>query len=61
MRKFFRRNDNGIIAGICEGLGKFTETDPDMWRLGAVLLFILTYSGIGLVYIITWIVVPEED
>lgn len=62
MTKLFRRSrDSRVFAGLCGGLGKYTDTDPILWRLGAVLLFLLTCSGIGWAYLIAWIVVPKEE
>lgn len=60
-RRFFRRSSDAVIGGVCGGLGKYTDTDPVMWRLGTVLAFFFSFSVIGLIYLITWIVVPEEE
>lgn len=61
MAKLFRRSrDSRVFAGLCGGLGKYTDTDPILWRLGAALLFLLTCSGMGWAYLIAWIIVPKE-
>jgi phage shock protein PspC (stress-responsive transcriptional regulator) len=47
-----------MIAGICGGLGDYLGTDPTVIRLVFVLLAVL---GPGvIIYLITWLVVPEE-
>jgi phage shock protein PspC (stress-responsive transcriptional regulator)/predicted membrane protein len=56
-----------VIAGVCGGLGRATNTDPVAWRvlLGALVLF----GAIGhwsvamlavLAYAVGWLVLPEE-
>lgn len=37
MKKFYRSNTNKMIAGVCGGLGEYTDMDPFWYRL----LFIL--------------------
>lgn len=59
MAKLFRRSKNRVFAGLCGGLGEYTDSDPIVWRLGAALLLLLTATGIGWVYLIAWIIVPK--
>lgn len=62
MTKLFRRSrDSRVFAGLCGGIGKYTETDPILWRLGAVALLLLTCSGIGWIYLLAWVIVPKEE
>jgi phage shock protein PspC (stress-responsive transcriptional regulator) len=49
-----------MIAGVCSGLGCYSNIDPTVIRLAAVLLFFLTGPGIVAVYIIMALIVPEE-
>ena len=49
------------IAGVCGGLGIYLGLDPTVVRVGYILLSILSAAFPGiLVYIILWIVIPEE-
>jgi len=48
-----------MLAGVCGGLGKFFGIDPTIMRLIFVVLALMGGPGI-LIYIIMWIVVPEE-
>ncbi len=50
-----------MIAGVCSGLGYYSNIDPTVIRLAAVLLFFLTGPGIVAVYLIMAIIVPEES
>ena len=51
---------NKMIAGVCSGLGYYSNVDPTVIRLAAVLLFFLTGPGIVAIYIIMALIVPEE-
>lgn len=48
------------VAGVCGGLGKYFGVDPVWFRL----LFVLTALPGGIpgipLYVICWIVIPEE-
>jgi phage shock protein PspC (stress-responsive transcriptional regulator) len=48
------------IAGVIGGLGEYLEVDPNLLRIGAVLLFFLS-AGIPvlLTYLVAWFVLPE--
>jgi signal transduction histidine kinase len=60
LRDLRRDPANGMVAGVCEGLGKRLDIDPLLLRIvfGATTLA----SGLGLVaYILAWILVPAEE
>lgn len=57
-KRLFRDKDNATIGGVCAGLGHYFETDPLIFRILFILLFVLFGSGI-LLYIILLLVVPE--
>jgi phage shock protein C len=52
------RAPDRIIAGVCGGLGRYTNIDPVWYRLGFVLLTLAGGAGI-LIYLIAWLVIPE--
>ena len=55
-----RSRRDRIIAGVCGGLAEYLEIDPILVRLASLIL--LFASGIGFpIYIILWIVMPNED
>jgi phage shock protein PspC (stress-responsive transcriptional regulator) len=50
-----------MIAGVCAGFAEWMGWDPTPVRLAYVLLSIFSAAFPGiLVYIICWIVMPEE-
>ena len=62
VRKLYRSRDDRMIAGICGGLGNMFSIDSTFIRLIVVLLCIIT----GLVpfltvYLIGWVIIPNED
>ena len=60
MDKQLRRSKNNrLIAGVCGGLGDYLGIDPVIVRL----LWALSIFGFGtglLLYILAWILIPEE-
>ena len=59
VRKLHRAAASKKIAGVCAGLGEYFDLDPVLFRL----LFVVSifFGGIGLlVYVLLWIMVPEE-
>jgi len=58
--RLYRSRDDRMIAGIAGGLGDYLGIDPTLIRIGWVLLFFAGGFGL-LLYIVMWIVVPEED
>ena len=54
-----RSMDNKVIAGVCGGLGEYLNIDPIILRLLFVLAFLFALSG-GLIYIISWIIIPAK-
>ncbi len=59
--KVLRRPRSGrSIAGVCVGIAHYFGLDPQMVKLIYVLLSLCTaFSGL-LVYIVLWMLIPEE-
>jgi phage shock protein C len=52
---------NRQIAGVCAGLAAYFGLDASLVRVAYVLISILSAAFPGiLVYIVLWLVVPEE-
>lgn len=54
------RRQNGVIAGVCGGLGEFFGVSPLWFRL--LFLILLLPGGLPgiLPYVILWIVMPKR-
>lgn len=56
----YRARKNRIFGGVASGLGDYLNIDPIIIRV--IFIVSIFLSGIGiLLYIILWIVVPEEN
>lgn len=60
-RRLYRSRSNQMIAGVCAGLANYFGWDPTVVRVAYVLVSIFSAAFPGLlVYVILWLVVPEE-
>ena len=59
-RPALRRDPDGAwLGGVCAGIGRYFEVDPNLVRIAATLgLFTLTSTTI-LAYLIAWVIVPR--
>jgi phage shock protein PspC (stress-responsive transcriptional regulator) len=61
MKRLYRSKIDRMLGGVCAGLGEHFDIDPTVIRLvWAVITVILIGMGV-LVYILAWILIPEED
>lgn len=59
--KLLRSKTESMLAGVCGGIAKYFDLDPSLVRIGYVVLSVLSAAFPGiLVYIILWIIIPEE-
>ncbi|HLF28051.1 MAG TPA: PspC domain-containing protein [Anaerolineae bacterium] len=58
-KRLYRSRTDRMLGGVCGGLGRYFGVDPSLIRLVFVLLFVFGGSGF-LLYLILWIVLPEE-
>ena len=54
------RRQDGIIAGVCGGLGAFFGLSPLWFRLVFILLFLPGGLPGFLPYIVLWIIIPRR-
>ena len=60
-KKLYRSADNKVLAGVLAGLAEYYDQDPLIWRLGFVVLLIVTGLMPGLlIYVLFWVVVTER-
>lgn len=59
-RRLFRDPDDVMIGGVMAGVCKyFGGTDPLPYRILMVLLALLSFSTIGIIYLLAWAIIPE--
>jgi phage shock protein C len=57
-----RRSENSMIGGVCAGIAEWLKWDVTLFRVGYVLVSILSAAFPGiLIYIILWIIMPPPD
>jgi phage shock protein PspC (stress-responsive transcriptional regulator) len=59
-KRLYRSRNKKVVAGIAGGLGDYLDVDPVIIRI--IIVLITIFHGVGLlIYIIMWIVIPEEQ
>lgn len=58
-RRLYRSRTNRNLAGVCGGLAQYFNTDATLMRVLFVVLALLGGPGL-VIYLVLWIVVPEE-
>lgn len=59
-KKLIRLSANKKLAGVCAGLARYFNLDVSLVRIAYILLTVLTGSLFFWLYIILWLVVPQE-
>jgi phage shock protein PspC (stress-responsive transcriptional regulator) len=59
VKKLYRSKSNRIIGGVCGGFAEYLNIDASVLRLiTALLTFVM---GMSLwVYLLAWLIIPEE-
>ncbi|MDM8154140.1 PspC domain-containing protein [Bacteroides gallinaceum] len=59
-KKLTRPQSNKMLAGVCAGIANYFNLDPTLIRVIYALLTVFTaFAGI-IVYLLLWIIIPEE-
>lgn len=58
-KRLYRSRTNVMLGGVCAGLADYFNMDPTVMRLIFVLLALLGGHGL-LLYLILWLVVPQQ-
>ena len=59
-KRLVRIRQGRMVAGVCTGLGRYFGVDVNLVRLAFGVLTIFYGLGI-LLYLIAWVILPEED
>ena len=59
-RRITRSRDDRVIGGVCGGLGRYFNTDPLFFRIGAIALAFLGGAGL-LLYLAALLLMPAEE
>jgi phage shock protein PspC (stress-responsive transcriptional regulator) len=58
-RQLRRSSANRMIAGVCAGVGEYSNVDPTVIRLIAVLLLFVAGPATLVAYLILALIIPE--
>jgi phage shock protein PspC (stress-responsive transcriptional regulator) len=58
-RTLYRDPDDRMFAGVCAAIGRYTDTDPVIWRIVTVVLLVFGGSG-GVLYLLGWLLIPKR-
>jgi phage shock protein PspC (stress-responsive transcriptional regulator) len=61
MKRLYRSKKDRMLGGVCAGLGEHFDIDPTVIRLIWAVITVLSIGTGVLVYILAWILIPEED
>lgn len=56
MKKFFRKEKDSYIGGVCTGLEDYTGIDVLLWRIA----FIFLCGPNVLLYVLLWTLAPKK-
>lgn len=61
-KRLKRSTSDKMVAGVCSGIAKYVNLDPTLVRLlfAFATVFTAVFPGL-LIYVIFWIIVPEEE
>lgn len=60
VKKLYRSRTDRMIGGVCGGLGAYFGIDSTLVRIAFAASVIFLGTGL-LLYLIMWIIVPEEE
>lgn len=60
-KRLYRSRTNRVWAGVAGGLGTYFNVDPTVIRLIFVVLGLLAFGSGIILYLILWIIIPEES
>lgn len=60
-KRLLRSTGNKWIAGVCGGIADYFGWNPELLRLLWVVLTVCTAFCGGIVYVILWLIMPQQD
>ena len=60
MKTLYRSRTSRYISGVCGGIGEYFNIDPNLVRLGAVLLGLFNIFIAAILYGVAAVILPEE-
>ena len=61
MKRLYRSKKERMLGGVCAGIGEHLDIDPTVIRLIWAAVTIVSLGTGIIVYILAWIIIPEEN
>lgn len=60
MKKLYLSETDRKLGGVCGGLGEYFDKDPTLFRIGFIIVALLSF-GLGIVaYLLMWMITPKK-
>ncbi len=59
-KRLTRSRSDSMIGGVCGGVAEYTGLDANLVRLLAVLGTIVGFGSIIVVYLVAWLLMPQD-
>lgn len=59
-KRLTRSSDDRMISGVCGGLAHYSGVDANLIRLLVVAGTLLGFGSVAVIYLIAWVVMPQE-
>ena len=59
-KRLYRSRKDRMLAGVCGGLAAYMGVDPTIVRLIFVVSVFVTFTTSFFLYLIFWLIIPEE-
>ena len=59
-KRLTRSRSDSMIGGVCGGVAEYTGVDANLVRLLAVLGTIFGFGSIIVVYVVAWLLMPQD-
>ncbi len=62
MKRLYRSVKDQKLGGVMGGLGEYLNVDPNIVRLLAVVVWVITgFIPLLIAYLVAWMILPEEE
>jgi len=58
-KRLTRTPDDKWIGGVCGGIGRYVDVDPNLIRLATAVLAVLGFGSVIVAYVVAWVLMPK--
>lgn len=59
-RRLTRSSQDSMIGGVCGGIARYTNLDPNLVRILTVVALFIGFPAILVGYLVAWAIMPRE-